>query len=386
MSIELDILEGAPKGPWMLETPAPTTLVLVGADEELTGIAQGLAAEIADVVGEAIDVDRPEATPQDVAWIAALHVPGLPAPLLCWPESEAIEGTGLPEELEHRQGLVVQTLLYPGDPLTCFINLARLLAMIDPKAPGLLDADTGRWLDRATLEQFFLGDAVEPQEDVLWVVEAALADSGRVLRSRGLERCGRCELQIGPVQDQRVDAAADLIATLAALSLETPLPEPGVTAEVGPGMHLQLAQVDTCASVVNAQGAPPEDILQRLSEGVGAMYRTDRSARRSRALAQQTWVDFIDIASLDAHECLVEVPFEDPTGRATQREHVWMRVREVQEAAVLAEPVHEPIFAVGIDTEPQRIESTEIASWRVVIDDQVWGPDHLAALQERLRS
>lgn len=385
-AIELDILKGAPDGRWMLDVPVATTLVLVGADDELTGIAQGLAAALADVVGEAVDLDRPEATPPEVSWIAALHVPGMPAPLLCWPEVEAVDGTGLPDDLEHRHGLVVQTLLHPGDPLTCLINLVRLLATADPNAPGLLDAETGRWLDRTVLERDFLGEAIEPAEDALWVVEATGPSETRTLRSRGLARCGRHELQIGPVQDVHVDAAADLIASVAALSLETPLPDEGVPAQVGPGLQVHLSEVEGGGALVDAGGRVPFEVLQRLTEGVAAVYRTDRSARRGRALANATWRSFLEFASTDTHECLVEVPFEDPEGESPRREHVWMRVASVIESAVLAEPVHEPMLAAGIDMVEQRITADEVASWRVMIDGHAWGPEQIDALRGRLRN
>jgi len=387
MTIPLDMLDvnAAADGPWALDAPDTTTLVLVGAEDELTGIPQGLAAAIADAIGAAVDIDRPEATPPGVPWIVALHVPGLPAPLLCWPETEAIDGTGLPEDLEHRHGLVVQTLLHPGDPLTCLVNIARLLAMIDPAAPGLLDVDTGRWLDRRVLDRDFLSDAIEPSEDVLWVVEANGGQDGCLVRSRGLARCGRRELQLSCVDDRHVDAAADLVASVAALSLETPLPGEGVQAEVGPGLHVYVLADDSNARLVDAHGDTPTDVLQRLTDGVAAIYRTDRSARRRRSLARVTWSEFLGVAGLDSHECLVEVPFEDPEGEEQRREHVWMRVESVRGDAVIAVPVHEAAVAVGVDMSPQRIEAAEVASWRVVLDDQAWGPEQLDLLRVAMR-
>ena len=386
MVVPLDMfdLDSAAAGPWTLDVPNTTTLVLVGANDELTGIPQGIAAAIADVVGASVDIDRPEATPPDVPWIAAIHVPGLPAPLLCWPEAEAAEGTGLPEHLEHRHGLVVQTLLHPGDPLTCFVNVARLLAMIDPKAPGVLDADTGRWLDRNVLARDFLSNDTEPPEDVLWVVEANPTNDGYHVCSRGLARCGRRELLLTNVYEKHLDSAADVVASIAALSLETPLPIAGVPAEIGPELHVHMAALDDHVQLVDAHGETPLDVLQRLSDGAAAIYRTDRSARRRRSLARTTWNDFLTVADLGTHECLVEVPFEDPEGQEQRREHVWMRVESVQNDAVIATPVHKPTVAMGVDMEPQCIEADEVASWRVMANDQAWGPEQLDLLQRVL--
>jgi len=387
MTVELNILEGeAPSGPWMLAEPAVATFVLVGANEELMGIPEGLAAAIADCVGEAVDLDKPEATPPGVAWAAAIHVKALPAPLLCWPEAAAIDGTGLPENIEQRHGLVVQTLLHPQDPLTCLINVARLLAMIDPNAAGVLDWDTSRWLDRELLERDFLSDDTEPPEDVLWIVEAKHHETGLSVSSCGLARCGRMELHIEDVQETHVDAAADLVAALAALTLEVPLPPEGVSAEIGLGLHVQLRACEGGVTIIDANGDPPVDALQRLSEGNAAIYRTDRFARRHRAMAQATWSEFKHIALLGTYECLVEVPFEDPTGEEQRREHLWMRVSAVNDDTVTATPVHEASVATGVAVEAQTISPEEIASWRVIIDDEAWGPEQVATLLERITS
>ncbi len=388
MTAPLDILTNdLPAGPWILDTPTVATFVLVGASDELTGIPEGLAAAIADCIGEAVNLDKPEATPPDVPWIAAVHVPALPAPLLCWPEAQAVQGTGLPDNLTHTHGLIVQTLLHPRDPLTCLINVSRLLAMIDPAAPGVLDADTGRWLDRELLERDFLGDTHEPPEDMLWVVEAMTSTDGAcAVASRGLQRCGRAELHVHGVPCEHLDAAANLVASVAALSLETPLPDAGVIAEVGPGLHVQAAACEGGVKLVDQHQQPPLEVLQRLGEGVAGVYRTDRAARRQRALAHDTWADFLDIAASAQHECLVEVPFEDPTGEEHRREHLWMRVESIDGTAVHAKPVHEAMMATGVDGSTQRVEPGEVASWRVLIDEDVWGPERIDGLKERLQA
>ena len=388
MTHDLNILneQGVPDGPWMLQTPAATTLVLVGAADELMGIPEGLAAAIADCVGEAVDLDKPEATPSDVPWIATVHVPALPSPLLCWPEAEAAGDMGLPEGVEQRHGLVVQTLLHPGDPLTCLLNVARLLCLLDPAAPGLLDTDTGRWLDRDLLEREFLSDVLEPPEDMLWIVHGIQQDERMSVLTEGLSRCGRHELRIDDVPEDQLDAAADLVASVAALCLETPLPASGVQAEVGPDMHVLVESCPSGARLCSTSGGPPLDILQRLQSGQNSVYRTDRSAKRQRAYALATWEDFLDIAQQGEHACFVEVPFEDPTGKELRREHLWMEVTGVQDDVIMARPAHQAMLAQGLDTDEQAIHLDEVASWRVLMDDQAWGPELLGPLQARLMS
>ena len=51
MVVPLDMfdLDSAAAGPWTLDVPNTTTLVLVGANDELTGIPQGIAAAIDEI-------------------------------------------------------------------------------------------------------------------------------------------------------------------------------------------------------------------------------------------------------------------------------------------------------------------------------------------------
>jgi hypothetical protein len=145
------------------------------------------------------------------------------------------------------------------------------------------------------------------------------------------------------------------------------------------------------ATLVDAHGETPTEVLQRLTDGAAAMYRTDRSARRTRSLARTTWLEFLAIAQRGQQECLVEVPFEDPNGEEQRREHIWMRVEDVQQNAVIATPVHAPLVAVGVDMGQQRIEAKEVASWRVMVQNDAtdaephaWGPEQLGYLKEAL--
>ncbi len=386
----LNILDGAsaPQGQWELATPAVSTFVLVGANEELTGIPEGLAAAIADCIGEAVNVDRPEVTPPDVPWVAAIHVNALPAPLLCWPEADAAHHPDVPD-LQGTGGLVVQTLLHPDDPLTCFVNIVRLLAMLDTDAPGVLDGNTGRLLDRELLEREFLGDEGEPAESILGVLLAESVDSDTTrVRTDGLDRCGRLDLQVVASRPDLVEPAVACLDTIAALTLETSLPPEGVPAEVGPGLQLYIdgsEQDEGHVQLVNADGTPPVDALEYLRTGAVAIYRTDRSARRGRAATAATWAEFLTIAADARRECLVEVPFEDPDGHETRREHVWMRVHGVDGEAVQAAPVHDAAVAQGIDTQAQRIAKDEVASWCVMVEGTPWGPEQLPALRTLLQ-
>ncbi|MDP6986992.1 MAG: hypothetical protein QGG74_03000 [Phycisphaerales bacterium] len=381
-----------PEGPWVLEMPAPVVLVLVGVSADLTESPETLAASVAGAIGADVDVSIPDDIPEGVAWLASLHIEGLPMPLLCWPEPAAASGTGLPDAIAERPGLVVQSLLHPGDPLTCFANMLRLLTMLDPTAAGVLDADTGRWLERALLEEEILHSDIEPRDDLLWIVEVTSDDESHSLQTSGLARCGRREMRIDAIESSLVDSAADLLASTASLVLETPLPECGSHIEIGPGLHLLIAgdvdQEDVPLQLEAERGGePPRDVLRRLCDGAAAVYRSERATDRHRAIAVHTWSEFLELYDrliAAGAECFVEVPWEDASGDETVREHLWMTITSCVNDGVMAAPAHDGSLVRGIPTKPTQVTRDEICSWRVILTESSWGPEQLHLLVAHL--
>ena len=382
-----------PEGPWMLGQPQPISLVLAGVSGAIIARAETLAQCLADITGDSVDLATDIEPPDDVLWLASLTIEGLPSPLLCWPEETATAGTGLPEHFVNRPGLIVQSLLHPVDPLTGLANLLRLLTLIDPDAGGVLDADTGRWLDHDMLTEHLIESQIEPREDLLWIVSAIEEESGhhRVVTT-GLDRCGRRELALETVPDGDVDAAAELLATVAALTLETPLPPTGSTIEIGPGLHLGVSgdEDDETSPVIlhAADGSgPPIEVLGRLRDDVAAIYQTERATERQRALAVNTWDRFLSIHAAvvaGGGMCYVEVPWEQADGEEARREHLWMEVESQDGSHVMAIPAHDSVLIEGMPSEATKVEVDEICSWRVVLDDQPWGPEELNLLISQL--
>ena len=380
-------------GPWMLNTPDPVTLVLVGASPSMMTGPEELAKTMADAIGADIDLHTPDTLPPDIEWLATIGVDGLPASLVCWPEADCTEGFGLPDEIAEKPGLVVQSLLHPADPLTCLTNLLRILVLIDSKAVGILDINTGRWLERDMLVREMMTSEIEPREDLLWIVTSVSEDDNHVLQTNGLMRCGRHELGVETSEGDLVETAADLLASTAALCLETPLPETGSVIEIGPGLHLRVSGTpddpEEVAMLEDAEhGESPESVLRRLAEDTAAVYRTERSTARHRMLAIQTWDRFLsvfdDLASRDA-ECYVEVPWEDTSGEEVRREHVWMAVHSHRDGAVLATPAHQGDLVAGVPQEPSTVTIDEVCSWRVLLDGDVWGPEQIHLLLAHLK-
>jgi hypothetical protein len=376
----------------MMDAPEPVTLVLVGASAKVIESGAMLAKILADSVGSDIDLQIPDSPPPEVEWLATISLEGLPAPLVCWYELNAIEGLGLPDVSSETPCLVVQSLLHPADPLTCLSNLLRLLVLADPAARGILDANTSRWLERDMLVCELMETDVEPREDLLWIVTCESEDECHHLQTSGMTRCGRHELAIETAEASYVETAADLLASTAALCLETPLPESGAVIEVGPGLHLRISgssdEVESLANLEDAEhGGPPEQVLRRLTEDSAALYRTERSTARHRALAIHTWESFqslVESLLRTQAECFVEVPWEDASGDEVRREHLWMEVQGTRGDDVLAVPAHQGDLVRGVPTEPSTVTVDEVCSWRVILDGNVWGPEQLPLLMSHL--
>jgi hypothetical protein len=50
----------------------------------------------------------------------------------------------------------------------------------------------------------------------------------------------------------------------------------------------------------------------------------------------------------------------------------------------MAIPAHDSVLIEGVPSETTKVEVDEICSWRVVLDDQPWGPEELNLLISQL--
>ncbi len=384
--------ETLPEGPWILTSPAPTTVIVAAAAASVIESPTALAQCVANVTGSDVDLEVQTEDIGDAPWAAIVTIPELPVPLVCHPEPEPLKGSELPEKAESGPGLIVQTLLHPGDPLTSFANLLRLVTVLDPSAAGILDADTGRWFDRQTLADQLLDNTSDPSEDILWVVTGVRTESGHEMSTSGLTRCGRRELAVADISEDAVETAAEMLGLIAALTLESSLPEAGHDIEIGPGLVLRVCgDVDDDESPVlleQAEGTgPPMDVLAALSSGTAAVYSTDRATARQQALTERTWDRFLDAvepAMAAGGTCYVEVPWECVAGDDDRCEHLWMEVVSRSERHVLAAPAHEGALVPEVPDQPGRIEVGDVSSWRIIIGEHIWTPEHIDQLYEHL--
>jgi uncharacterized protein YegJ (DUF2314 family) len=380
--------------PWRLDIPEPTDLHALLAIEDVPEMEQ-IGQAVATFAGETIDAVPMDAPQEFMVWFMRMSVRGLPSDLAVWIEHPSDDLLGV-AEVEGGIVLGVQTMLSADDPLTHFVNLFRLIAGSLPEVCGIGDLVTGRWHPREVIDNYYLSDETEPAESVLWVTHH-LHDRD-VVCTNGLARCGRAELAMIDVPDEDAAAAVDLIDGVAALSLESALPEVGVAMELGHELTVSLRdweQLPTsdipmpgpCGVIAAVDGGFPTDVLQRMRQGDASIARTMRSTRRRAVSARDTWDLVLTVARLigqrDDAACLVQVPYaaeDDANGR---REHLWFRIVDQDGQSVIAELAHAPRVAQGLTPgHRETIARDDITDWLVMTPIGPLGTDDIDAIHD----
>ncbi|MFK7960704.1 MAG: DUF2314 domain-containing protein [Phycisphaerales bacterium] len=418
---------------WQLEDPEHTNVIALWPDDTPPSRMEVLAA-FANAAGESVKVldDVGEHSP-DFEWASIVEVPGFERPMAVWTERARPMS---PEELEVAGGVQcpwivgVEAMLEVVDPLRDFAGLVRLMLRGLPDAPAMLDVTTSRWSPRSVLEALFEHESVEPPADVLWVVEArrkpaedGADDEGIWLRTRGLGRCGRPELEMIGVPDDTSDSAAVMLNGLCSMLFEAEPPHPGEPWQVGHEIRVALipadvivdarpdealggtsirdrfpttpsavvCDVDDDAPVVSP--AWPETGLDLMDQSAThGLFWTERATRRQSDLARAGWDQFATawaaVRQAGVHEgddppalfglkagCAIE-------GRPElNHEHVWFRVHGFSGHQVDAELVNDPVHSVGITRgERMQIAPDRVADWVVVTRDGSYGPADLEAM------
>jgi hypothetical protein len=411
---------------WMLEDPEPTNLVALWPDEQPPSRMEVFTA-FASVAGESVEVidDVGERSP-DFEWASIIRIPGFDRPVAVWTEAARPMG---PAELEVTGGVHcpwvvgVEAVLEEVDPLRDYTGLMRLMLRALADVPAILDVTTSRWTSRDALESMFEQASVEPPADVLWVVEARRRDEEPELpcwlRTRGLARCGRPELEMLDVPGPRTDTAAQVLSSMAAMLFEAEPPDPGVTWLIGHELAVSLVPWESLADqvaetvvggpldrahgdeapsavvcdVAGEGGGPdlrklcPARVIHRLAgEDACGLYWTERATRRQSDLARAGWDQFAIAWAAMRRSGALEGPhppavFGLKAGYAIadrpdlNHEHIWFRVHGFSDDGVEAELVNEPVHDVGLAPGDIVVVTPDrIADWLVVTRYGSFGP------------
>jgi uncharacterized protein YegJ (DUF2314 family) len=242
------------------------------------------------------------------------------------------------------------------------------------------------------------------------------------------------ELEMLEVPARHAQAAAILINHVASLLLESPPPPPFEPMEVGPESRVALVPWKECVEFMEAEApgarafrenaekdgdasfigvravvcaaekrgrfrsvwAWPKDIIDRMEDGRAVLYASEHAAAATERRAQRTWPAFatafasVKRADDESISSLADSAFhvQAPVGTVDdqdRREQGWFVVHrfdhDVVEATLSEDPVTGDEMHAG-DT--IRIPRDRITDWRVMLPEEMYGPDRSVALLEAI--
>ena len=403
--------------------------------------ADEVGRAIAGWVGREVKADPADLDDENMLWALVMEIPGVTAPVVFWAEPALpADPSQLPDPAMAACPWVIgmQTMLEPGEASDEFFHLMAMLAGAIPDLAGVLDvANARRWPRKELEEQFLAADAV-PNDEHLWTI-TAVADrdddeAPMMLFTTGLARCGLPELEVLEFPSRHSQAAAILVNHVASLLLESPPPPPLEPMEVGPDTFVALVPWQACATYMD-DGTPgsrafreiaaqhgdgsltgvraaicspeqrgqfrkvwawPKETLDRMEDGRAVLYASERAAAATERRAQRTWpafaTAFASVRRSDRPEvaALAATAFHVQAGVGTvdaqdRREQGWFIVRSFDHDVVEAALSEEPVTAEGMHAgDVTHIPRAGVTDWRVILPDDMFGPDRSVALLEAI--
>jgi uncharacterized protein YegJ (DUF2314 family) len=425
---------------WELPTPVASAWVGFWPHKEAPD-ADEIRRSLGTWVGREIDAGSADPDDDDMIWTLIVRIPGVVSPVAFWAQ-KALEADPqqLPDPAMASSPWVIgmQTHLEVGEAADEYFHLMALLTGALPELTGVMDvANARRWTRRELDEQFQAADAV-PNEEHLWTITAVAAreddEAPMMLFTTGLARCGVPELEMLEVPARHAQAAAILINHVASLLLESPPPSPREPMEVGPDSHVALVPWKECVEFMEDEApgsrafrenaekdgdasfagvravvcadkkrgqfrslwAWPKDIIDRMEDGRAVLYASEHAAAATERRAQRTWPAFatafasVKRADDESISALADSAFhvQAPVGTVDdqdRREQGWFVVHrfdhDVVEATLSEDPVTGDEMHAG-DT--IRIPRDRITDWRVMLPEEMYGPERSVALLEAI--
>jgi uncharacterized protein YegJ (DUF2314 family) len=403
--------------------------------------AEEVGRSIAGWVGREVKAEPADLDDEGMIWAMLVEIPGVTSPVVFWAERALpADPSQLPDPAMAACTWVIgmQTMLEPGEASEEFFHLMAMLSGSMPDLAGVLDvANARRWPRKELEEQFLAADAV-PNDEHLWTITAVADrdddDAPMMLFTTGLARCGLPELEILEFPSRHSQAAAILVNHVASLLLESPPPPPFERMEVGPDTFVALVPWQSCAQYMD-DGTPgsrafreiaaqhgdgsltgvravicspeqrgqfrkvwawPEETLARMEDGRAVLYASERAAAATERRAQRTWpvfaTAFASVRRSDRPEiaALAASAFHVQAGVGTvdeqdRREQGWFVVRSFDHDVVEAALAEEPVTAEGMHAgDVIRIPRASVSDWRVILPDEMFGPDRSGGLLEAI--
>jgi hypothetical protein len=93
-------------------------------------------------------------------------------------------------------------------------------------------------------------------------------------------------------------------------------------------------------------------------------------------LSRETFDLFLQQCRSVDVDCLVQVPFLPPEESDADTHHLWLRVVEVIDDAVMAELLHTPAAAVGLSAgDRHKVDASMITNWCIMHPEGPLGPE-----------
>jgi hypothetical protein len=325
---------------WGLPEPVPSTILFALPDEVMP--SQDLLRSALSIVGAEesrfVELDVPLNGPPFALWVMAIGLADHPIPLIVWCEEIENPG-GLPEMAAEARWMVgIQTVLDPERPLAIWSNMASLLNATWPNSVAMLDEETEQWFSRDEITLRFSTDSSSFDESVLFRIHAAATHerpeegSSVWLRTQGLHRCGRPELEMLEVAGDVLPVAAELLESVAALIVMKGIPDPDVVFEAGMGVTLRLRPWAAQAASLSADSIGNTEHRASMAQTIGGDLTEGRAVlcgheARGSFGSVYTWPsDIVD--RLISGRCALERTPAWSTGRSLQARSMWPRLLE----------------------------------------------------------
>jgi len=374
--------------------------------------AEDVRARIGELEPEVTDVDlegAPKAEEFGGLWQFAVLIPGVSMPTLIRlepaPDMEGAEG--VPVSLDGVSWvLVVEAWLDPQDPADAYARIARLLSLLSPDSPAMLDIDSGTWYPPEMRAHLFLELPPEAlPTDLLYTLQVLVPESDSDsepqvgwLVTAGLARCGVPELELFDVPAAHLDHAAVLVSAVAGMLIGNDAPEPGDHLEVSTDRHVAFrlidevldridpdapggrnTRVDTgeswrlaiCSAEESSMLSPPLDLIQALVDEETGIFVSGIVRDRKMVGAHARWPEVVKAFRKYGADRNASVEF---LARMTiLSDHFWTRVVDATEEGLTVEldPRDEAYVRAQDDHglsegSVQHLPVTAMSDWRIV--------------------
>ena len=325
---------------WGLPEPVPSTILLALPGDTMPDEDQ-LRAALSVVGAEEsrfVELDVPLNGPPFALWVMAIGLSEHPIPLIAW--CEKIESpAGLPEIAAGARWMIgIQTVLDPERPLAVWSHMASLLNATWRNSVAMLDEETEQWFSRDEMAFRFSSDSSSFDESVLFRIHAAATHerpeegSSVWLRTQGLHRCGRPEIEMLEVSGDVLPVAAELLESVAGLIVMKGIPDPDVVFEAGMGVTLRLRPWADQAASLSADSIGNTEHRASMTQSMGGDLTEGRAVLcghepRGSFGSVYTWPsDIVD--RLISGQCALERTPAWSKGRSLQARSMWPRLLE----------------------------------------------------------